>query len=82
MRSGEVERRSDSTTASYLSTFSASFETLSVVLSPVSYDEKTCHSPRNDLPSASGSMVVDVVTQLAVIIAGSAVLLAQGRHDG
>ena len=38
--------------------------------------------PRNDLPSASGSMVVDVVTQLAVIIAGSAVLLAQGRHDG
>ena len=38
--------------------------------------------PRNDLPSASGSMVVDVVTQLTVIIAGSAVLLAQGRRDG
>ena len=37
--------------------------------------------PRNDLPSASGSMVADVVTLLTVIITGSAVVLAHGRRD-
>ena len=47
-----------------------------------SFDEKTCHDPRNDIPSASGSMVADVLTLLTVIIIGSAVLLAQGRLDG
>ena len=45
-------------------------------------DEKTCHNPRNDFLSASGSMVTDVLTQLTVIIIGSAELLAQGRRDG
>ena len=39
-------------------------------------DEKTCHNPRNDIPSASGSMVADVLTLLTVFIMGSAVLLA------
>ena len=41
-----------------------------------SVDEKTCHNPRNDFLSASGSMVTDVLTLLTVIIIGSAVLLA------
>ncbi len=38
--------------------------------------------PRNDLPSASGSMVADVLTLLTVIITDGALLLAQGRRDG
>ena len=37
--------------------------------------------PRNDLPSASRSMLADVLTLLTVIMTGSAVMLAQGRRD-
>ena len=44
--------------------------------------KKLGRDPRNDLPSASGSMVADVLTLLTVIVTGSAVLLAQSRRDG
>ena len=44
--------------------------------------KKLGRDPRNDLPSASSSMVADVLTLLTVIVTSSAVLLAQSRRDG
>ena len=38
--------------------------------------------PRNDLPSASGSMVEDMTAMLLDIYFGGALLLAQSRRGG
>ena len=44
--------------------------------------KKLGRDPRNDLLSACGSMVADVLTLLTVITTGGAVLLAHSRRDG
>ncbi len=44
--------------------------------------KKLGRDPRNDFPSACGSMVADVLTLLTVITTGGAVLLAHSRRDG
>ena len=44
--------------------------------------KKLGRDPPETIPSASGSMVADVLTLLTVIVTSSAVLLAQSRRDG